>query len=87
MENTKNLNNYRNDLEACSADLIKLVDIIPQQKLKSLEVQKGQYRVTPCYIWSIIQYILVGGNLQSAELVGEIEENFNLSIDCDKRDN
>lgn len=34
MDNTKNLNNYRNDLEACSADLIKLVDHNTSTKIK-----------------------------------------------------
>ncbi|WP_024621294.1 hypothetical protein [Metaclostridioides mangenotii] len=81
MDNAKTLNNYKSDLEACSADLRKLVDIIPQQKLESLKVESDLYQITPCYIWNIIQYILVGGNLQSAALVKEVDEIFDYSSD------
>jgi hypothetical protein len=81
MDNAKTLNNYKSDLEACTADLRKLIDIIPQQKLESLKVESDLYQITPCYIWDIIQYILVGGSLHTAALVKEVDEIFVYSSD------
>lgn len=53
----KTMNDYKAILEGCSADLLKLLDILPQQNIKGGE--SLQPRLTPCEIWEIIQYVLV----------------------------
>lgn len=66
----RNISDYKANLESYSSDLMKLLNGINQQI--ALEEAYQQF-FTPCDLWALIKYILVGGSCYTTEFTDEIK--------------
>ncbi|MCC0650803.1 hypothetical protein [Clostridioides sp. ZZV15-6598] len=80
MDNAKNLEYYKNNLESHSSDLMKLVIGLTQEEC--LNTNSRAY-LTPCTIWRIIKYFLVGESydLSATKIKLDFQEDLNFNLD------
>ncbi|ENY8919925.1 UNVERIFIED_CONTAM: hypothetical protein C3P01_17465 [Clostridioides difficile] len=79
MDNIKNLEYYKNNLELYSNNLMKLVTSLAKDEV--LNTNTINY-ATPCTIWKIIKYFLVGEGYDLSGLKTELKfkENLDFSL-------
>lgn len=80
MDNTKSLEYYKNNLESYSSDLMKLVIGLTEEKY--LDANTRVY-LTPCQIWRIIKYFLVGESydLYDAKVKLDFQKDLSFNLD------